>query len=714
MMLVCGTLWGTGFSVLPETGGQQAWSVYAEGEEDAEDTAESLGEVSLIVTGDMHAHIQPVQWNDQEGTTASGGFAPLKAVIDQIRGEWPDSLVLDAGGFTMGTAYQTIGRTSAPALMLMGQMGFDVTTFGDQEFDYGAAGLTDMLQVAQSGGQQAVQKSAYDEKTQKNQVTTAEGWDMPAIVGTNIDWDATLADEVLAEEAGALHSAFNSYGVQDYTVLRKGGIRIAVFGLMGYDAAGEAADGGVIWQDPVDYAQRVVSEIRSNGEADMIVCLSHSGILDPDGSGAEAEDIELAKAVPEIDVIVSGHTGTVLEEPLTVGKTTIVAAGSDTQYVGHLVLKRTSDGYTDPVYELLPVDGSVTADAAIQKEADAYIKDIDKAFFSQYGYAYDQVLADSGAAFTPIGSFGSQPGEESLANLIADAYDYAVRSAEGSEGADVTIVPASAVCASIDAGPVTAAEVYDVLSRGTGPDGLPGYPLVSFYLTGKELKTLADVDISVGPEDPAARLYFKGLVYSFNTHRMIYNRTMDHRLMAADGTLTELNKKQLYRVVTDLHTAETLKQTAGGSKGMLSIVPKDAEGHTVIEFDRCIVPASAESGGELKAWYALASYIDAMEGDAIPAAYYEPLGRKTDKTSLSPVQLFKQPNRFSAALTFLILLPIALAILIIVLFRRHRHIQRGYKRSMFGSAAFRPNGGKPVFKGRKINRKKLHKWSGRY
>ena len=147
---------------------------------------------------------------------------------------------------------------------------------------------------------------------------------------------------------------------------------------------------------------------------------------------------------------------------------------------------------------------------------------------------------------------------------------------------------------------------------------------------------------------------------------------------------------------------------------MLSIVPKDAEGHTVIEFDRCIVPASAESGGELKAWYALASYIDALEGDAIPAAYYEPLGRKTDKTSLSPVQLFKQPNRFSAALTFLILLPIALAILIIVLYRRHRHIQRGYKRSMFGSAAFRPNGGKPVFKGKKINRKKLHKWTGRY
>ena len=89
------------------------------------------------------------------------------------------------------------------------------------------------------------------------------------------------------------------------------------------------------------------------------------------------------------------------------------------------------------------------------------------------------------------------------------------------------------------------------------------------------------------------------------------------------------------------------------------------------------------------------------------------MGRKTDRTGFSPASLFKQPNRFSVALSILILLPIALLCLIIVLFRRHRHMQRGYKRSMFGSAAFRPNGGKPVFKGRKINRKKLHKWNGR-
>ena len=715
VLLVLGTFWGTGFSVPGEFCAQP---VFAETEEEAasasEEAPEVIGQVSLIVTADMHSHVQPTVWTQQGETTSTGGLAYVKALIDQILAEWPDSLVLDGGGFSMGTAYQTIEQTKAPELMLMGQMGYDVATFGDHEFDYQAAGLAAMLNTAAGGGKATVSKSTYDESSQKNKVVTTEGWEMPALVGTNIDWEATLAQEQLAEDAQTLQSAFHTYGVQDYTVIRRGGIRIAVFGLMGYDAI-EASEGcGVLWQDPIDYAQRVVSEIERNGEADMIVCLSHGGVLDPNGSGREAEDIELAKAVPQIDVILSAHAHIAYDQPIVVGSTTIIAAGHDTQYVGHLVLDRTAEGYTVNTFELLPVDASVTPDAAIQKAADAYKKDINSAFFSQYGYSYDQVLAENPAAFTTIGSFGSAPGEEPLADLIADAYNYAVRTAEGtSEPVDVVIVPASAVSGSLGEGPVTAADAYNVLSLGTGPDGMPGYPLISFYLTGKELKTLADVDISAGQEDPAARMYFAGLSYSFNTHRMVYNRTMDHRLIIADGTEVKLENKRLYRVVTDLHTGETLKQVAGGTKGMLSVVPKDADGHTIIEFDRCLVPADAEAGGELKAWYALASYIDSFEEDAIPAAYAAPQGRKTDLTGFSPVQLLKQPNRFTAALLAMILLPLAVIIVIIILLRRRRHAQRGYKRSMFGSASFRPNGGRPVFKGSKVNRKKLHKWTGR-
>ncbi len=700
LMLVTGTLWGTGLcaSCLPQ--------VFADTEEDAAEGAaapEVLDQVSLIFTSDMHSHTQPLLWTENGETVSEGGFAAVAGVIDGIRAEYPASFLFDGGDFSMGTPYQTIEQNKAPELTLMGMMGYDATTFGNHEFDYRPAGLTAMLGSASAGGRQTTRTAGG----------TQEGYDMPAVVGTNIDWQATLADELLAEEAAGLKNAFTRYGVQDYTIIRHGGTRIAVFGLMGYEAIEDAPLAGVIWQDPIDYARYVVSEIERNGEADMIVCLSHSGVYDPEGEGREAEDIELAKAVPEIDVILSGHTHLFYESPITVGKTTIVSVGCYTQYVGHLVLDRTAEGCTVNSFSLIKVDGSVKPDAAIQKAVDAYKSDIDASYFSKFGFSYDQVLATNEKAFTPISKFAQEQGEDTLGNLIADSYIYAVQAAEGDayEPVDVAIAPYGVIRGSFGEGPVTTADAYNVLSLGIGPDGIAGYPLVSVYLTGKELKTLADVDISVSPGMLPARLYFAGLQYSYNTHRMIFNRTMDHCLAGSDGTVTKIENKKLYRVVGDLYTCQMIGLVSSGSKGMLSVVPKDKEGNRVLDFEEHIIKGA--NGQELKAWYALATYIDSFEGDVFPAAYQAPQGRKVDRTSLSPVQFFRQPNKFTWALLAMIFVPLALIVLIILLLRRRRHVRRGYKRSMFGKADFRPNGGKPVFKGRNINRKKLHRWNGR-
>lgn len=711
MLFVLTALFGAGIALPGDDSGFVAVPVFADTEEEAasSDSAEGpevTGQVSLILTGDMHSHVQPEQWQQNGETKLTGGFAAVKAVIDTVRKEWPDSFVLDGGDFSMGTPYQTIEQNKAPELMLMGMMGYDATTLGNHEFDYRPVGLASMLNNASTGGQETVSK-----RDGSGSVVTTQGWSMPAIVGTNIDWEATMADEVLAEDADGLKTAFNRYGVQDYIILQRGGIRIAVFGLMGYEAIEDAPESGVIWQDPVDYARQTVDEIKRNGEADMIVCLSHSGVYDPEGEGRDAEDIELAKAIPEIDVILSAHTHIAYDGPITVGTTTIVSVGCYTKYVGHLVLDQTADGYLVNTFELLPVDGSAGSDKTVQAAADAYKKDIDSAYFSKFGFTYDQELAANEKAFTPMGEFGMALGEESLGNLIADSYVYAVQVAEGDayEPVDVAIAPYGVIRSSFDEGPITAAEAYNVLSLGIGPDGVPGYPLVSVYLTGKELKTLADVDISVSPNLLPARLYFSGLTYHYNTHRMLFNRTTDHMLTAADGTAVELDNKKLYRVVGDLYTCQMIGLVSSGSKGMLSVVPKDKEGHTIIDFEEHIIADGSEKGGELKAWYALASYIDSFEGDVVPAKYMTPQGRKVDDTSLSPIKFLRQPNRFTVALIVLILLPLAIAALIVMLVRRRRHSRRGYKRSMFGHADFRPNGGKPVFKGKKFNRKKLFK-----
>ena len=68
-------------------------------------------------------------------------------------------------------------------------------------------------------------------------------------------------------------------------------------------------------------------------------------------------------------------------------------------------------------------------------------------------------------------------------------------------------------------------QVYNSFSLGTGKDGLAGYPLISAYLTGKELKTVAEVDASISDFMTIARLYCSGMNFTYNPHRMILNKS---------------------------------------------------------------------------------------------------------------------------------------------------------------------------------------------
>ncbi len=70
-------------------------------------------------------------------------------------------------------------------------------------------------------------------------------------------------------------------------------------------------------------------------------------------------------------------------------------------------------------------------------------------------------------------------------------------------------------------------DVFNVSSLGIGPDKVSGYPLISVYLTGKELKTAAEVDASIAPIMSVAQLYMSGVNYTFNPKRLIFNKVVD-------------------------------------------------------------------------------------------------------------------------------------------------------------------------------------------
>lgn len=617
-------------------------------------------EVSILFTHDMHSHLETEKTNRDDKEIESGGFAKIKTIKDQTEEKYKGTFLFDAGDFSMGTPFQGIFKTDAAELKTMAAVGFDATTFGNHEFDYKAAGLADML----------------------NEAANYDGDDkLPAIVGTNINWDKTLSNKDTKKAGKKLKKAFENYGVEDYTIVDKNGVKIAVFGVIGDEAISNAPVAGIKFSDYISRAKKIVKEIKQNDEADMIVCLSHAGTNEEDFSASE--DVKLAEEVDGIDLIVSGHSHTVLEEPKTVNGTIIVSSGEYTNNVGHIVVERDGDGYKVKGYNMIKLDGDVENDRDVDKIVAGFKSTVNSKFLGDYGFSYDEVLAKSDFQFTDITKFGKEQKEDTLANLIADSYIYAVKEAEGQKSnVDVAIVPAGTIRGTFGTGDITAADAFNASSLGMGADGSVGYPIVSIYLTGKELRAAAEVDASISPSMPVARLYTSGLGYTINNKRLFLNRATDVSLINKNGKVKEkLDSDKLYRVVGGLYSCQMLSLVKDQSHGLLSIEPKDKNGNVITDFNKHIV--KDKDGGELKEWYAVASYIDSFDDNTVPSYYKTTHNRKIIDNSLNPIKLFKQPNNIAIMLLALIMIPIVIIVGIIIFIVKRRHQRRGYSKSMF-------------------------------
>ena len=582
--------------------------------------------VSVIFTHDMHSHLDE--------------FAKLKTAMDDVKADYPDSFVLDAGDFSMGTPYQVIFSHQASELKMMDYIGYDATALGNHEFDYRSLVLAGMFDAA-------------------------KGLDIK-VVCANIDWDATLDDETMAEDAKILKEAFDTYGAKEYDVVEHNGVRMAVFGLMGESAVDYAPESGLLFKDAKEAAAEVVDKIKAEEDVDMIVCLSHCGTVEDETDVMEeTEDYLIAQEVPDIDLIISGHTHTTLEEAVQVGDTYIVSSGAYNANMGHAVLEKNDNGrYTLASYELVPLDESVAEDAAVVAELKKYRALADEEYFSKYGFSWEQVIANNDVEFTPADELGIEQGEEPLGNLITDSYKYALEKV--GEEADITVVPLGVIRGSFDKGEITVADAFNVSSLGYGKDGLSGYPLVKAYLTGKELKAVAEVDASVSNFMGVARLYSNGLEYSWNPNRLIMNRAVDVKIN--DGTeITDVENDKMYSVVADLYSCQMLGSVKDKSFGLLKIEPKDENGEPITNFEDHII---YDGEKELKAWYALASYIDSFEGDQVPEYYGETHGRKVEIDSKNPVELLKQPNKIVAIVVAVVVVMVLVVIGVVVLVRK--------------------------------------------
>ena len=612
------------------------------------EAADGEKHLDVLFTHDTHSHLNSYSTIVNGKQKEVGGFARIKTLIDEKKKENPDTLILDGGDFSMGTLIQTVYTTEAAELRMLGYLGCDVTTFGNHEFDYRSGGLADMLKIAKNSGET-----------------------VPKLVVCNVDWDA-MEKEGLSKGQKQIESAFETYGVKDYVVIQKGGVKIAVLGVFGKDALECAPTCELEFKDPVESAKNTVEEIKKKEDVDMIACVSHSGTWEDE---KVSEDETLAKEVPDIDLIISGHTHTQLDQPIRHGNTYIVSCGEYGRNLGSISMTQKKDKrWKMNTYKLIPVTKNVKSDQAAQKQIDKFMDTVDTNYLVNFGYTKDQVLAENDIKFNSLEEMETKHEELNLGDIISDAYVYAVENAADYDGVpvDVAVVPSGTVRDTYAKGDITVEQVFNSFSLGIGADGVPGYPLISVYLTGKELKTAAEIDASVSDFMTTARLYCSGLDFTYNPNRMILNKVTDVYL--DDGTQRiELEDDKLYRVVADLYSGQMLSAVTDMSYGLLSLVPKYADGTPIEDFEDVII---TENGKELKAWDAIARYMESFEdtdGDGIanvPEYYSTTHYRKQVDDSRNIVDLVKNPNKFTAIIVGAIAVLILLVIFIIVLIKK--------------------------------------------
>lgn len=598
--------------------------------------AEETREATVLFTHDLHSHFLPAV--DEDGGEY-GGYARLMTKIREQRELDPDAILVDGGDFAMGSLFQTAYPTAALELRMMGAMGYDVTTFGNHEYDYLSDGLCSMLYAALESGER-----------------------VPAIVEANF---------LPPEDASEVWQAYEDYGVAPYILMERGGVVYAILGISGYDCRDCAPSSGMVLEEPAVAAQRTVDEavaaaLEQYGREPVVVCLSHSGT--EDGMG---EDYELAQNVTGIDLIVSAHTHSTHREPIVVGDTWIVSAGNYGKYLGVVKLNVTGRDVEFTGYELIPIDETVADDPEIAGLVEQYKAEVENGYLADYGMTFDQVLLENPYKFDNSGDTKRTAHESTLGNVFSDAYKWAVEQATGEE-VDLALTASGVIRETIPVGAVRVSDIFNAASLGVGTEG----ELIAIYVTGSDLMNVFEVDASVYPLMHDAQLFCAGAEYRFNTNRMIFNKVDYAMLRNNDGTLEAIEPDKLYRVVTGTYAGQMLGNVEATSMGLLTITPREADG-TVIDPARLLeYVVRDENGVPVKEWYAIASYLDQM-GDEMDAHYAEPDGRKVIYSSWNPVKLLRNANKFTwiaiGALVLVVLLVVGIAALVKRLVRRKRY-----------------------------------------
>ena len=226
--------------------------------------------ITILHTNDVHSHIDPFPESHPRNPNM-GGVARRALIIEEIRKENANVLLLDAGDIFQGTPYFNYYGGELE-FKLMSMMQYDLATIGNHDFDNGLEGLLAQMPHAKF-----------------------------EFVSANYDFKNTVLDSF----------------VKPYKIFKKDGIKIGVFGL-GIELQG-LVDAKLYketkYNNPIETAQEMARILKEEQKCDVIICLSHLGFKYKDEPNRPS-DINLARKTKNIDLIIGGHTHTFLDKPV--------------------------------------------------------------------------------------------------------------------------------------------------------------------------------------------------------------------------------------------------------------------------------------------------------------------------------------------------------------------------------------------------------------
>jgi 5'-nucleotidase len=557
--------------------------------------------ITILHTNDLHSRLNgyspesaytPLTVNDDNTT---GGFARIATIIKEEQ-ERADGtlLVLDGGDFLMGTLFQGLEEKTGFQLRLMKRMGYDVACLGNHEFDYGPAKLSSIV------------------------TNSARKGEIPGLLLSNIVFDEKDFND------DSLEALFAKKIIGDKIVVMRDGLKIGFFSLLGKVADDNAAYATpVTFSKQIPFARKMVDELKKE-KCDLIICLSHSGVLKNSEGEWDGEDVDLAKRVRGIDLIISGHTHSKLIEPVIVNGTPIVQTGEYGQFVGKLSLSFSNGNVSVSDYSLIPVDDRIPGDPLIHRLIEEQEEVVTSEILKPLGLDSDTPVAEA-EFLLECNEQGDIEGSN-LGPMVADAIHHYVNR-HRKEGTDISMVAVGVIRDKIVPGLQTAPDIFKIMSMGSGNDDTPGYPLATLYVTGRELKHILEILQIAYKSTPGNYCYYSGVKVGYDPDKMIFKKIKKIEVIHPNGTTSFVDfskrNKTLYSITANSYMLEFIGIIKKMSFGLINVTPKDSDGNRVREMRNAIIDTDINRQGvqEGKEWLALLELLASMKdnnGNGIP------------------------------------------------------------------------------------------------